>query len=101
MRPPPPIHPFAGPLLDGANLYRLLHSQRVTTSAGVPTVWLGLLDYMRPKRLRLPALRLAVIGGSAAPRSLIQTLQDDYGVEVKHLWGARPGPSQIMSLASS
>ena len=56
-------------------------------SAGVPTVWLGLLNYMKENRLRFSTLRNVVIGGSACPRAMIRAFQDDFGVQVLHAWG--------------
>jgi len=78
---------FPGPQLDGASLYALFESERVTVSAGVPTVWLGLLDHVRRHGRRFSSLRRAVIGGSACPPSMLRTLEDDHGVRVIHAWG--------------
>jgi fatty-acyl-CoA synthase len=60
---------------------------KVTFTAGVPTVWLMLLDHMEKNGLKLPHLKRIVIGGSASPRAMTQTFQDKYGVEVIHAWG--------------
>ncbi|HSK42149.1 MAG TPA: 3-(methylthio)propionyl-CoA ligase [Arenibaculum sp.] len=76
-----------GAKLDGASLYELMAQERVTISAGVPTIWMGLLNHMAETGLRFPALRSTVIGGSAAPRSMIETFQETYGVQVLHAWG--------------
>ena len=56
-------------------------------SAGVPTVWLGLLNYMKEQKLKFSTLKGVVIGGSAAPPAMIRTFQEDYGVQVLHAWG--------------
>lgn len=66
----------AGPLMDGASVYNLLESQQCNTTAAVPTVWLGLLQYMRDNNLRLSSLKSCVIGGSAAPLSMIKAFQE-------------------------
>jgi fatty-acyl-CoA synthase len=76
-----------GPRLDGASLYRQLERERVTFASGVPTVWFGLLEHLRTSGARLPHLRRAVIGGSAAPLSLIEAFENEHGVEVLHGWG--------------
>jgi 3-(methylthio)propionyl---CoA ligase len=76
-----------GPRLDGASLYQLLERERVTFAAGVPTVWFGLLEHLRERNLDLPHLERVVIGGSAAPLSMIETFENQYGVEVLHGWG--------------
>ena len=78
---------FPGPHLDGKSLHELFESEGVTMSAGVPTVWLGLLNYMKEKKLRFSTLKSVVIGGSACPPAMIRTFQDDYGVQVLHAWG--------------
>jgi 3-(methylthio)propionyl---CoA ligase len=78
---------FPGPALDGASLYELFEKEGVTFTAGVPTVWLALLQHMQASRLKLSTLKYAVIGGSAAPPAMIETFARDYGVEVLHAWG--------------
>src|SRR6478752_5784974 len=76
-----------GPKLDGPSVYELLDTYKVTFTAGVPTVWLMLLDHMEKNGLKLPSLKRIVIGGSASPRAMTQKFQDHYGVEVIHAWG--------------
>jgi fatty-acyl-CoA synthase len=78
---------FPGPGLDGASLYELFEKEKVTSSSGVPTVWLGLINYLRQNNLKLSTLRMTVIGGSACPPAMMKTLQEDYGIEVRHGWG--------------
>ena len=78
---------FPGPHLDGKSLYELMESERVTFSAGVPTVWLGLITYAQANRLQFTTLRRTVIGGSACPPAMMKTLQDEFGIEVIHAWG--------------
>jgi fatty-acyl-CoA synthase len=76
-----------GPQLDGKSLHDLFEAEGVTLAAGVPTVWLGLLDYVQSNDLRFSTLDRTVIGGSACPLAMIRTFRDTYGVEVKHGWG--------------
>ncbi|HEY4167478.1 MAG TPA: 3-(methylthio)propionyl-CoA ligase [Reyranella sp.] len=78
---------FPGVALDGASLYELFEKEKVTFTAGVPTVWLALLQYMQANKLELSTVKYAVIGGSAAPPAMIETFDKDYGVEVLHAWG--------------
>ena len=78
---------FPGPFLDGKSLYDLFEAERVTFSAGVPTVWLGLLNHVQSNNLKFSTFKATVIGGAACPASMIQTLEDDYGVAVVHAWG--------------
>lgn len=79
------VLPGAG--MDGASIYQLLDSEQVSTSAAVPTVWMGLLQYLREHDLKLPYLNKVLIGGAACPPSMIRTFELDYGVEVMHGWG--------------
>ncbi len=76
-----------GPHLDGKSLYELFEQEQVTFSAGVPTVWLGLLTYVKANQLKFSSFKRTVIGGSACPPAMMKTLQEDYGVEVIHAWG--------------
>ena len=76
-----------GAKLDGASIYELLESEKVTFTAAVPTVWLMLLQHLEANNLKLPHLKRVLIGGSACPRAMIETFEDNYGVEVVHAWG--------------
>ena len=76
-----------GAQLDGASVYQLLDEEQVTLTAAVPTVWLGLLQYLREHRLKLPYLRRVVIGGAALSEAILRGFEDEYGVEVVHAWG--------------
>jgi fatty-acyl-CoA synthase len=76
-----------GPHLDGASLYRLFEDEQVTFSAGVPTVWLGLLNHMKQNNLRFTSFKRTVIGGSACPPAMMKSLREEFGVEVIHAWG--------------
>jgi len=78
---------FPGAALDGASVYELMEQEKVTLSAGVPTVWLGLLNHMKQHGLKLGTMKRTVIGGSACPPAMIKTFRDDYGVTVLHAWG--------------
>jgi fatty-acyl-CoA synthase len=78
---------FPGPALDGASLYELFETEGVVFTAGVPTVWLALLNHMRANNLKLSTLKYAVIGGSAAPPAMIEAFDKEFGVEVLHAWG--------------
>ncbi|MHA6644690.1 fatty-acid--CoA ligase [Mesorhizobium sp. A623] len=76
-----------GGKMDGASIYELLDTEKVTFSAAVPTVWLMLLQYLEETGRQLPHLKKVVIGGSACPRAIAQKFEDNYGVEVVHAWG--------------
>ncbi len=78
---------FPGPALDGKSLFELMQAEGVTLAAGVPTVWLGLLDHLRRNGLKLPALRRTLIGGAAAAPAMIRAFEQEFAVQVLHAWG--------------
>ncbi|MEY2838691.1 MAG: hypothetical protein RJB60_990 [Pseudomonadota bacterium] len=78
---------FPGHHLDGASLYNLFEEEKVTMSAGVPTIWLGLLNHVKSNNLKFSTFKATVIGGAACPPAMIRTFENDFGVEVIHAWG--------------
>ena len=72
--------------MDGPSIYELLESEKVTFSAAVPTIWAGLIQYIKSQNLSFSTFNRVVIGGSACPPAMMRTLQE-YGVEVIHAWG--------------
>ncbi|NLO79243.1 MAG: long-chain-fatty-acid--CoA ligase [Xanthomonadaceae bacterium] len=78
---------FPGPKLDGESLATLINDEGVTEAWGVPTVWLGLLGYMRKTGQKFKALKRVLIGGSAAPGAMITEFERDYGVQAVQGWG--------------
>jgi acyl-CoA synthetase (AMP-forming)/AMP-acid ligase II len=76
-----------GPNLDGKSLYELFEAERVTVSAGVPTVWQGLLAHTEANHLKFSTMNRTVIGGSACPPAMTRLFEDRYGVQVLHAWG--------------
>src|SRR3954465_6098183 len=78
---------FPGQHLDGKSLNDLFETEGVTMSAGVPTVWLGLLAHMKQQKARFATLKSVVIGGSACPPAMIPAFQDEYGVPGSPPWG--------------
>jgi acyl-CoA synthetase (AMP-forming)/AMP-acid ligase II len=78
---------FPGAALDGKSLFELFEGEKVTFSAGVPTVWLALLQFMAETNHRFTTLTRTVIGGSACPPAMIRAFETDHKVEVLHAWG--------------
>lgn len=76
-----------GARMDGEGLYELMENEGVTLSAGVPTVWMMLLAYMKENNKTFSTMQRTVIGGAAAPRAMIETFEKDYNVNVIHAWG--------------
>jgi len=79
-------HVYPGPSPDPEDLAHLIEEEGVTITAGVPTVWLGLMEYAEENELDLSALDSVIVGGSAAPRAMIEWF-DDRDVELLHAWG--------------
>jgi fatty-acyl-CoA synthase len=71
---------------EPAMLYELLEGERVTITAGVPTMWLMLTDWMEREGRKLPHLRAIYSAGTAAPQSLIEKVAS-WGIEMSQLWG--------------
>ena len=78
---------FPGAGMDGASLHELMENEQVTVSAGVPTIWMGLLAHLKQENAKFSTLQRTVIGGSACPPAMIRSFEEDYGVHVLHAWG--------------
>jgi acyl-CoA synthetase (AMP-forming)/AMP-acid ligase II len=72
--------------LDAPGVIELCKNERITFAAGVPTVWLAVRDTLIATNDRLPDLKRVIIGGSAMPRSLFDSLEK-LGIEGVHAWG--------------
>jgi fatty-acyl-CoA synthase len=75
-----------GPKLDGASLHDLITREKVTCTAGVPTVWMAMLDWVEANHASLAPLNRVGIGGSACPSKLAERFEA-VGIEVIHAWG--------------
>jgi fatty-acyl-CoA synthase len=73
--------------LQGEPLARLIESERVTCSAGVPTVWTAVLQYLDANEVDTSSLRVVVCGGAAVPQGLMQGLEERHGIEMVQGWG--------------
>ncbi len=78
---------FPGPGLDGKSLHELFEAEGVTLSAGVPTVWQGLLAHVQAGGLGFSTMKRTIIGGSACPPAMMEAFEERYGVQVIHAWG--------------
>jgi fatty-acyl-CoA synthase len=80
---------YVGPHLDPVGLLQVLERERATLTAGVPTIWLAVLNLLdqKPGAYDLSRLRAIVTGGSAAPRSMIEGFEERHGLKVLHIWG--------------
>jgi fatty-acyl-CoA synthase len=80
---------FPGPFLDAESLLEDMEHESVSAAAGVPTIWMGILQLLdrEPDRFDLSKLRATLVGGSAAPRSLIAGFRQRHGIQIVHGWG--------------
>ena len=80
---------FPGPHLDPESLLEAFESERVTLSAGVPTIWMGILQTLdaKPDGWDLSAMRTMTVGGAAPPRAMIEAFGDRHGLHITHGWG--------------
>ncbi|MDO8331702.1 MAG: long-chain-fatty-acid--CoA ligase [Fluviicoccus sp.] len=78
---------FPGAGMDGASLYELINSEQATLLLGVPTVWLGLLNYLDQINAKLHSVHSVVVGGSAAPLAMIKAFDQKHDAFLIHAWG--------------
>ncbi len=80
---------FPGPYLDPASLVSLMERERVTFSAGVPTIWLGILQYLDQNKgnVDVSSLKRMAVGGQAAPAEMIRAYKDRHDIHIMHAWG--------------
>lgn len=80
---------FPGPHLDPASLLELFENEAVTITAGVPTIWMGILNMLdaNPGKYNLKKLRSMIVGGAAAPKSMIEGFEERHQLSVLHAWG--------------
>jgi fatty-acyl-CoA synthase len=80
---------FPGPHLDPTSLLEAYQNERVTLTAGVPTIWLGILQALdeHPGAYDLSNLHTLAVGGAAAPKTMIRDFQERHGLNVLHAWG--------------
>lgn len=79
------VLPGAG--MDGQSLHELISTEKPTLLLGVPTVWLGLLNYLDSIKAKMESVKYAVVGGSAAPLSMIRAFDEKHDVFLIHAWG--------------
>ncbi len=83
---------------DGETLQHLIETEGVTLSAGVPTVWLALLAYLRDSGKQVESLQRVVVGGAACPLSIMEEFSDKHGVYTHHAWGmTETGPLGVFN----
>ena len=80
---------FPGPFLDGESLLEAFQQEQVTITAGVPTIWMGILQELdaNPGKYDTSSVRSMVVGGSAAPQAMIEAFEKRHGLSILHAWG--------------
>ncbi len=76
-----------GPFMLGKPLAELIEAERVTSAAGVPTIWTLLYQHLKEEKYDLSSLRTVLVGGAAASRTLMENYQRDFGITIMHAWG--------------
>jgi fatty-acyl-CoA synthase len=87
---------YPGPSPDSADLVSLIEDEGVTLTAGVPTIWINLIDYLDEHGGDISSLERIVVGGSAAPKGVMKRYEEKYDVVVEHAWGM----TETMSIGS-
>ena len=78
---------FAGPAPQPRDIVELVQAERVTFVGAVPTVWIAVKELVEKEGFDLSSIRCLPIGGSAAPRHLIELYEKKFGVPMTHAWG--------------
>ena len=76
-----------GPYMIGQPVAELIESERVTSAAGVPTIYTLLYQHLKEKPYDLSSLQTVMIGGAAASRTLMENYERDFGITILHAWG--------------
>jgi acyl-CoA synthetase (AMP-forming)/AMP-acid ligase II len=78
-----------GPHLDPQSIVELFERERVTITGGVPTIWLGVMQFLdaNPGKYDLSRIRAMFVGGSAVPQSMIEAYEKRYGLKIFQAWG--------------
>ena len=78
-----------GPHLDPESLCDLFQRERVTITGGVPTIWMGVMQFLdaNPGQYDLSSIRAMYVGGSAVPQAMIETFEKKYGLAIYQAWG--------------
>ncbi len=87
---------YPGPRPDASDLVALIEAEDVTLTAGVPTVWIDVLDYLDDHDADVSSLERIVVGGSAAPKEVMRRYETEYDVAIEHAWGM----TETMSIGS-
>jgi fatty-acyl-CoA synthase len=76
-----------GPQMIGPPVAELIEGERVTCAAGVPTIYTLLYQHLKEKKYDLSSLKIVMIGGAAASRTLMENYERDFGITIQHAWG--------------
>jgi fatty-acyl-CoA synthase len=87
---------YPGPSPSSADLATLIEAENVTLTAGVPTVWIDLLEYLAEHDVDISSLDRIIVGGSAAPKGVMRRFYEEYDVVMEQAWGM----TETMSIGS-
>src|SRR5262249_42437686 len=78
---------YPAQFMQPCDLLQLFERERVTLTAGVPTIWIGIMCLLEKEKYDLSSLRTILIGGSAVPSSMIRYFDEKYGIPILQAWG--------------
>jgi len=79
---------FGGPNPQPRDIIEIVHHERVTVVGAVPTVWIAIQGILEKEpQWDISSIRCIPIGGSAAPKTLIELFDKKYGAYMLHAWG--------------
>ncbi|MGM0775730.1 MAG: long-chain fatty acid--CoA ligase [Bacillota bacterium] len=91
-----------GPYFTPKLLAELIQSEKVTITAGVPTIWLGLLKELDENKYDMSSLRSVLCGGSAAPKGMIKAFEQKHKIPFMHAYGmTETSPLVVISTLKS
>ncbi len=80
-----------GPQMIGKPVAELMETERVTSAAGVPTIWTLLYQHLKEQQAVRPydlsSVHTLLVGGAAASRTLVENYERDFGLKILHAWG--------------
>ncbi|MEH7126084.1 long-chain fatty acid--CoA ligase [Bacillus sp. JJ1773] len=91
-----------GPYFTPRLLAELIQEEKVTITAGVPTIWLGLLKELEENKYDMSSLRSVLCGGSAAPKGMIKAFEQKHNIPFMHAYGmTETSPLVVISTLKS
>jgi fatty-acyl-CoA synthase len=78
---------YPGQFMQPRDILHLFEEEKVTFTAGVPTIWIGIMAVLEKEKIDLSSMTRMVVGGSAVPTSMLDYFQSKYNIPIIHAWG--------------